>query len=144
MVVALRDYLFHTAPGVSCKVAEKAQTEEYQATTPRGLWLLVVLPPIIGAIQMETDFVLVRQACSAQRNLALYGVTVAAMVLTVVTALVAFGVWKRAGTNWPSEDADLAARIRFISVLGILSSAMSFLLMLAQGIATVHFDPCQR
>lgn len=106
--------------------------------------MLVVVPPIIGAIVMQIDFVWVRQACSAQRNLGLYVVTVAGMLLTVVTAMIAYGIWKRAGVSWPNEDADLATRIRFISVLGILSSAMSFLLMVAQTIAVVQFDPCQR
>jgi hypothetical protein len=46
-------------------------------------------------------------------------------------------------SRWPTEASDLANRIRFISVLGVLSSAMSFLVILAQGIATVNFDPCQ-
>jgi len=118
-------------------------SEEVQATTPRGLWLLVVLGPIICAIEMQTNYVLVRQACSAQRNVALYAVILMAMVLTIATAIVAYMIWKRAGVVWPTEAVDLATRIRFIAVLGILSSAMSFLVILAQGIATVLFDPCQ-
>ncbi|HJP95374.1 MAG TPA: hypothetical protein VJ875_25730 [Pyrinomonadaceae bacterium] len=118
-------------------------SQEVQATTPKGLWLLVVLPPIIGAISMETSYVLVRQSCAAQHNLALYVVTLAAMVLTVANAVVAYVIWKRAGVVWPTEAVDLATRTRFIAVVGILSSVMSFLVILAQGIATVLFDPCQ-
>ena len=117
--------------------------EELQATTPKALWLLVVLGPIILAIEMEINFALVRQACSAQRNLVLYAVIIVAIALTVATAFVAFAIWKQAGTTWPSEAPDLATRIRFITVLGILSSAMSFLVVLAQGIATIYFNPCQ-
>jgi hypothetical protein len=33
--------------------------------------------------------------------------------------------------------------VRFISVLGLMSSAISFLVNLAQAIATFKFDPCQ-
>jgi vacuolar-type H+-ATPase subunit I/STV1 len=120
-----------------------AMSEELQATTPKGLWLLVVLPPIIGAISMETSFVLVRQSCAAQHNVALYLVTLAAMVLTAANAMVAYVIWKRAGVIWPTEAVDLATRIRFIAVVGILSSLMSFLVILAQGIATVQLSPCQ-
>ena len=117
--------------------------QEEQATTPKALWVLVVAAPVIVAAEMQANFVLVRQACSMQRNVALYAVIVVAMVLTIATAMIAVSIWRRAGATWPSEAVDVATRIRFIAMLGILSSAMSFLVILAQGIATVHFDPCQ-
>jgi len=117
--------------------------QEQQATTPKALWTLIVAGPIIVAIEMQSNFVLVRQACSAQRNVALYAVIIVAILLTIATVLVAISLWRRAGTAWPTEAVDLANRIRFIAALGILSSAMSFLVILAQGIATVLLDPCQ-
>lgn len=116
---------------------------EEQATTPRGLWLLVIVGPAIVAAEQQANFVLVRQACSMQRNVALYAVVIVAMVLTIVSAMIAVSIWRRTGAAWPTEATDLANRIRFISVLGLLSSAMSFLVIVAQGIATVNFDPCQ-
>ena len=114
-----------------------------QTTTPKWLWMLVVAGPVIVAIEMQTNFVLVRQACSAQRNMALYAVVVVAMILTIASALVAISIWRRAGVEWPTEAVDLANRVRFITALGVLSSVMSLLVILAQGIATIHFDPCQ-
>jgi hypothetical protein len=114
-----------------------------QATTPRGLWLLMIAGPAIVAAEQQANFVLVRQACSMQRNVTLYVVTIVAMLLTIATAMIAVSIWRRAGAAWPTEESDLANRIRFISVLGLLSSGMSFLVILAQGIATVNFDPCQ-
>ena len=116
---------------------------EVYATTPRALWLLMVVGPAIVAAEQQANYVLVRQACSMQRNVALYVVVVVAIVLTIATALVGVSIWRRAGTAWPTEAGDLANRIRFISVVGILISAMSFLVIVAQGIATVQFDPCQ-
>lgn len=116
---------------------------EQETTTPRALWLLVIVGPAIVAAEQQTNYVLVRQACSMQRNVELYVVVIVAMLLTIVTAMVGVSIWRRTGTAWPTEAGDLANRIRFISVLGILSSAMSFLVIVAQGIATVHFDPCQ-
>ena len=118
-----------------------AQAE--QATTPKGLWLLIVTAPIIVAVQMQINYVLVPWACTAQRRTALYVVTIVALLLTVLTAWIAYSFWRRVGTEWPAERDDLADRVRFISVLGLLSSGMSFLVILAQGIATIQFDPCQ-
>ena len=116
---------------------------EERATTPKALWLLIVAAPIIVAIQMQINFVLVRLACSAQRNIALYAVIIVAIVLTGSTALISLAVWRVEGATWPTESPDLSARIRFIAVLGILSSGMSLLVIVAQGIATVMFNPCQ-
>ena len=116
---------------------------EEHATTPRALWLLVVVGPALVAIEQQANYVLVRQACSMQRNVALYAVVIVAMLLTIVTAMIGVSIWRRTGADWPTEAGDLANRIRFISVLGILSSAMSFLVIVAQGIATINFDPCQ-
>lgn len=114
-----------------------------RATTPKALWLLIVAAPIIVAIAMQTNYVLVRLACSAQRNLGLYAVSIASIALTLATAAIAFVVWRAEGTDWPREEPDLSSRIRFIAVLGMLSSGMSLLVLIAQGIATVLFDPCQ-
>jgi hypothetical protein len=109
----------------------------------RTIWLLVVLPAFITAAAMQINFVLVRQACSAQRNLALYVVTIASLALLAGVALISFLNWRQAGAQWPGETADVATRTRFISILGSLGSAIFFLVTLAQGIATVYFDPCQ-
>lgn len=114
-----------------------------QATTPRALWMLVIAGPVILAAEMQANFVLVPQACSMQRSVALYGVVVVAMLLAIATAVMAISMWRRAGATWRADDADLASRIRFIALLGFLGSVMSFIVILAQGIATVHFDPCQ-
>jgi amino acid transporter len=120
-----------------------AMANEEQATTPKGLWVLLIAGPLLTAAEQQANFVLVRQACSMQRNVALYVVTIVAMLLTIATAMIGVSILRRAGAEWPTESSDLANRIRFISVLGILSSVMSFLVILAQGIATVNFDPCQ-
>ena len=47
----------------------------------RTSWLLVVAPALITAAAHEASFVLVRQACSAQRNVMLYVVIVVALAL---------------------------------------------------------------
>jgi hypothetical protein len=74
----------------------------------------------------------------------LYAVTIIAAVLIVATAMVAVVIWKRAGVVWPGDGEDVATQVRFISVLGMLSAAMTFLMIVGHGIATIWFNPCQR
>ena len=117
--------------------------QQERVTTPKALWVLLIAGPIIVALEQQINFILVRQACSVQRNLALYVVTLVAILLTVASILVAVSLWRRTGARWPTEEIDLANRIRFISVVGMLSSVMSFLVIVAQGIATIYFNPCE-
>ena len=108
-----------------------------------ALWIGVFLPLLVTAAEMESNFVLVRQACAAQRNLALYAVVIVALVIVALSGLLSAAVWRHRGSTWPSESADVVTRARFISVLGMMSSGISFALILAHGIATLRFDPCQ-
>jgi hypothetical protein len=103
----------------------------------------ILLPALIWALQMEVNYALVRRACSAQRSASLYLVTVAALLLTAISMAIAWSSWRRSGKRWPNEFADVATRIRFLAVLGLLMSSTFFLVILAQGIATVFFYPCQ-
>lgn len=117
--------------------------EQRKATTPRALWLLVVVGPIITAIQHEVNFILVRHACSAQRNVMLYGVTLLGIALTIASIIVGNNIRKRASETWPGEAEDLETRVTFIAILGMLSSVMSLHVMVAQFIPTIILDPCQ-
>lgn len=112
-------------------------------SSPRTIWLLIVAPAIITAAAHETNYVLVRQACSAQRSLMLYVVTIVALVLMLCVALLSYATWRDAGAQWPGESADTATTTRFIAMVGLLGTVIFFLVTLAQGIATVIYDPCQ-
>lgn len=106
-------------------------------------WLLVVAPALICAATHEANFVLVRQACAAGRHLMLYVVTIIGLALILGVALMAYATWRDAGPEWPGEGADVATRTRFIAMVSLLGTGVFFLVTLAQGIATVYYDPCQ-
>jgi len=112
-------------------------------SSARTSWMLIVAPALITAAQHEALFVIVRQACAAQRHLMLYAVNITALLLIALVGLVAYLTWRDVGAEWPSEGADVATRTRFIAVVGMLGSVLFFLVAFAQGIATVYYDPCQ-
>lgn len=112
-------------------------------SSARTSWLLIVAPALICAAAHETSFVLVRQACSARRNVMLYVVIIVGLALISGVALMAYATWREVGPECPGEAADISTRTRFIAVLGMLGSAIFFLVTFAQGLATVYYDPCQ-
>jgi hypothetical protein len=120
---------------------DQSQTSVFREMIP--LVGSILLPALVWALEMEVNYALVRRACSAQRSLTLHLVTVAALLLTAVSIGIAWKSWRRAGKRWPNELADMPTRIGFLSILGLLVSSIFFLVILAQGIATVFFYPCQ-
>lgn len=108
------------------------------------LWIGALFPAFIAAAQFQTNFALVRKACSSQHRVMLYAVTGVAIVLTLAASAVVLMIWKRSGQRWPTEAVDPDTRVRFMSVWALLGNGIFLLLIIAQGIATIVFDPCQR
>jgi hypothetical protein len=126
-----------------CEQMSDPQQKRHHTAGLTALWIGVLLPPLITAAEMEANFALVRQACAAERNLMLYVIVCSALIIVTLSGFGSALIWRHRGSTWPSESADLVTRARFISVLGMMSSGISFALILAHGIATVRFDPCQ-
>jgi hypothetical protein len=99
------------------------------------LWLTVLLPPIVWALQMEINYVLIRRACAAERSTSLLVTSLAALVLIVLSAIVAWPYsWRLRPESRPTE---------FVGLLGLLSSGMFTVAILAQGLAAILLHPCQ-
>jgi hypothetical protein len=108
------------------------------------LWAGVLLGPVTWALQMQLGYMLVQPACMSGRNLSLHIVTIIALALAAVGGLIAWRNWQRAGQQWPSDEtAGPRPRSRFMGVLGLLMSAMFFVVIFAQGIASFVLHPCQ-
>jgi hypothetical protein len=91
---------------------------------------------------MEVNYSLASFACYGGSRLPLHLVTVAALVTTLAAGLVSFGHWRKL-KQLPAEDAgDVGSRVRFMLVLGMLTSAMFLVVIAAQGLATIVFHPC--
>jgi hypothetical protein len=108
------------------------------------LWVGALFPAFVAAAQFQINFVLVRQACASQHHVRLYVVTGTAILLTLVASAIVFAIWRRSGQRWPGEAFDRDTRVRFLAVWALLGNAIFLLLIIAQGIATIVFDPCQR
>ena len=108
-----------------------------------ALWAGVLLPFVTTAAEMQTNFVLVRQACAGERRVALFAVVIVALVIIGLSGFISAVIYRKQGAVWPTEKHDTANRSRFIAVLGMMTAALSFALVLGHGIATLKFDPCQ-
>jgi hypothetical protein len=108
-----------------------------------GLWIGLLLPPIIWAGQMQLNYWAVRGACVRGSNLRLYSVTVIALLLIAFSGLCAWTGARRSGAGERVAWGALVSNSRFMLALGLMSGVVFFIAVLAQGIAAIILHPCQ-
>jgi hypothetical protein len=112
---------------------------------PRGiasLWFAMLAGPVAWMIGLNADYSLVRVACAKGTMLPLHLVTLATLLLAASGGVVAWRDWRRAGGEWPGEAGTILERSRFMSVVGLMASALFALTILAQWAAKLFLDPC--
>lgn len=108
-----------------------------------GLWIGLLLPPVIWAAQMQLNYWALRGACARGGNSRLYLVTAVALVLILLGELWAWVAGRSSHARERVEWGTLVSSSRFMLALGLLSGGVFFMAVLAQGVAAVIFHPCQ-
>lgn len=110
-----------------------------------ALWAGLLAGPVVWLVQFQAAYTLVPVLCkSGARNLALHGVFVVALLLVAGAGLLAWRNFRAVGaTAEGEEEAGIIPRTRFMSLLGLLVTAMFFLVIVAQWVASWVFGPCQ-
>lgn len=109
---------------------------------PLMLWSGWVIGPGAWALHLMGSYLLVARACEADAVWTLHGTTLVTLLLSLAGAAVAWRQWGRAGRRWPGSGDGEAGRIRFMAVMGLLISALSALLIVAEGIPNFFLSPC--
>ena len=108
-----------------------------------GLWIGLLVPPAIWAIQMQLNYWAIRGACVRGSNVRLYAVTVVSLLIVALSAFTAWSSGTRAQERHKGKDETAASSRGFMLELDLLCCAIFFLAVLAQGIAAALFNPCQ-
>ncbi|HYE96119.1 MAG TPA: hypothetical protein VD962_07900 [Rubricoccaceae bacterium] len=114
--------------------------------SPRALltqWAGAVGAPLVWLAQFEVNYALVPRACAAGSRLPFHLVFFLALVLIAGTGLAAWRTWQVAGKELPENGpGGPLGRSRLLAVVGLASSALFFLLTLAQWLPAFSVDPC--
>jgi len=125
-------------------VSAEVPREFKEGAGPGLLWLSVLAPPMAALTQLQTNYALVLWACGRGRTWPLHLVAFLALLVAVGSGLLAWRNWRRAGAEWEDGGAGPLPRSRFMAAVGMLISAHSALVVVAQWIAVFVYDPCQR
>jgi hypothetical protein len=124
-------------------LATESRTEFKSNEGVFALWVGVLLAPVAWAAQQQALYTMVPWACQTGHVSALHVVSLAAVVVAAIGALVAWRNWSRTGRAHSDDDRGGAiSRSRFLAVLGLTASAFFALVIVAQGIAAFVLHPC--
>ncbi len=106
------------------------------------LWTGIVAGPLAWAFDLEASYALVKWTCAAHRSDVLPLISVGALVLVAAGAAAALAAWRQNGREAGRED-DRQQRARFMAILGLTSSALFALTIVAGALPNWMIDACQ-
>jgi hypothetical protein len=108
-----------------------------------ALWIGVLAGPFIWLLSFQANFTLAPWACKFDTKIALFLVTIAALILVAGSGLLAWREWTALGRIAPDEAAGAVGRSRIMALGGVLLSAMFFLVILAQAVPELILGACE-
>ncbi|HEX8141009.1 MAG TPA: hypothetical protein VF553_00315 [Pyrinomonadaceae bacterium] len=109
-----------------------------------ALWAGVLVAPLAFLSNLQVNYTLAQKLCPGGPTSLLHLMTLLFLLIAALGAFVSWRNWGRAGREWPGEAEDKLTRNRFLATLGLMLSALSFLLIVAQWIPQFIFNPCMR
>lgn len=111
-----------------------------------ALWAGVIGAPAAWSLQMVAGYALTEHACANTWSyLTLHLLTLAFAVVAAACGWVSWRAYRRVGGGSPDEiDGGPVPRERFLGFLGAGLSALSVVVILAQGVPSFFFDGCWR
>jgi hypothetical protein len=96
-----------------------------------SMWAAVLGAPVLWAVHLSG------------RIWMMHATSLAFLVLTSAGGALAWRDWRRVGEGSPkSAEGGELGRARFLAVLGMLTSGLFFLIILATSLAAFFVDPC--
>ena len=111
--------------------------------TPLPLWTGILAGPIVWACNLMASYALVKWVCHTQRYAVLPVITIASLVVVIAAAAISWTALRRTADDVPTDGGRPRQRARFMAVLGLASSALFALQIVAAAIPHGVLDACQ-
>ena len=111
---------------------------------PGSLWIGVLTGPLAALLQLQINYALVPRVCWSGREWLLHLVSFLALAATAAAGLNSWRDWRKAGAAWDDDGGGALPRSRFMAAVGIMTSALLSLVIVAQWIAVFVYSTCER
>ena len=104
----------------------------------------LVTGPVVVLLNQETIYASNMWVCGKGMSASLHIIPLVSLAIALGAAYVAHRDWTDLGKGIRDQEATIAERSRFLALLGMGTSALSALLILAMWLTIFVFGPCMR
>ncbi len=123
-------------------MAGAAEHDVRPAPRPLALWTGILGPPIVWYADLTISYPLVYHACQSGSMLWLHVVTALALLLVAGSGLTAWSCLQAVPADAPTQGGWPVDRGRFMALVGLASTALFALAVVAQAIPRWILGPC--
>jgi hypothetical protein len=117
-------------------------TIERRWLSPLALWTGILTGPLAWALYLGASYALVKWTCATQRQEPGHLITVAAFAMVAGASFVSWRAWRSTEMDEPTDGGTAFQRARFMAILGLTSSALFALTILAGALPRWIVDAC--
>jgi hypothetical protein len=107
------------------------------------LWTSFLAGPLIWLLSFGARWSLSGWVCAFQWKPALFVIAIVSLLLVSGSGMLAWTEWQRVGREMPGEGGGAIPRARIMALMGVVLSAFSFLLIVAQLIPELILGVCE-
>ena len=122
---------------------EYSTTEATSSSVSFALWVGVLAGPLAFLLQLQINYALVPWACTTGRTFVLHLVSCVALLMVSITAVIAWRIRGRIKREKRDESASSVSRPQFMAEMGLSTSILFLLIIIAQEIPNIVMHPCQ-
>jgi hypothetical protein len=111
--------------------------------TPLPLWTGILAGPVAWALDLSISYAIVKWTCASQRETLLQAVAPAALMVVAIGAAVSYLALQQTASDTPTDGGEPRQRARFMAILGLTTSALFALTIVAGAIPSWVLDACQ-
>jgi hypothetical protein len=115
----------------------------HDGTPVLSLWAGNLLAPAAFLLDLQLAYMMTSVACRHQTTLHLHLVHAGTIALGLLGTWLAWRGWRRVGRELPDGATGPVARSRFLGAVGVLTSLLFVLVMVAQWLPQLFLGPCQ-
>ena len=121
------------------------ETGDLRWLKPLPLWAGIVGGPIAWAFDLMASYAVVKWVCLTQRYAVLPFITIASLVIVIAAAAISWTALttSRAASDLPTDGSRVRQRAHFMAMLGLASSGLFALQILAGAIPHWVLDACE-
>jgi len=110
--------------------------------SPLPLWTGILAGPIAWAFDLTASYALVKWACNTDTYATLHLLTIVSLALALVGWVTSWMALRRTSHDVPTDGGHPRQRARFMAILGLTTSALFTLTILAGALPRWMLDAC--